>query len=241
MTKKIVVSIIIPVYNAEHYLKPCLNAVLRLKGASETEIILIDDGSTDRSPYILKEYMEKDPRITVITQKNKGASASRNLGITHAKGKYICFVDADDLVLPIMLEELLGKIGDSDVCVGKKIRWNQIKQFSRTDNWDEFSGTMEELEEHFSRYRRSMRGATGRLYRRDILKKHKIFFDEKLNYAEDMHFNYEYFTHVRKVTFADKPVYIYRIHNPESLSSKNAPLFLEQWKMEIECKKMLFN
>ena len=119
MTKNKSVSIIIPVFNAEHYLKPCLNGILRLKDAADTEIILIDDGSSDRSPYILKEYMEKDPRITVITQKNKGASASRNLGISHAKGKYICFVDADDLVLPNMLEELLGNIGDSDVCVGK--------------------------------------------------------------------------------------------------------------------------
>lgn len=228
------VSIIIPVYNAEEYLDECLTGVLKNEGC-DFEVIVVDDGSTDKSQQILKHYAKQDSRLKLITKKNTGASDTRNIGIEQAQGTYICFVDADDLVMPNMIETLLNEIGDADVCVGRKIRWNQIKEFSRTDSWESFRGTKEELKKDLRPYRRSMRGATGRLYKKEIIQKYKIRFLEKYNYAEDMHFNYEYFTHVKKVCFADPVVYTYRIHNPDSLSSKNAPFFLKQWEMEIHC------
>ena len=228
------VSIIIPVYNAEEYLDECMTSVLKMEG-DFFEVITIDDGSTDNSLEILRKYSQTDPRVKLFSKKNTGASDTRNIGIAQAKGKYICFVDADDIVMPNMLDSLLSEIGDADICVGRKIRWNQIKEFSRTDGWEPFRGTVKELKSHYRTYRRSMRGATGRLYRTDIIRKYDIRFRENCTYAEDMYFNYDYFCHIDKVCFADPTVYTYRIHNPESLSTKNAPFFLEQWRNEMKC------
>ena len=89
------VSVIIPVYNVEQYLRECLNSVIK-QTLKEIEIICVDDGSTDNSLDILKEYAEKDHRITIITQKNLHAGVARNAGLSIAKGEYLSFLDSDD-------------------------------------------------------------------------------------------------------------------------------------------------
>jgi len=99
------VSVIIPVYNVETYLTDCLDSVLS-QTLRETEIICINDGSADRSLDILKEYEEKDSRIKVLSQSNKGQGSARNLGIKAAHGEYICFVDSDDIILSDFLKKL---------------------------------------------------------------------------------------------------------------------------------------
>ena len=98
------VSVIIPIYNAENYLKQCLDSIVG-QTLKDIEIICVDDGSTDGSAEILREYQEKDARITVIRQENAGAGAARNKGLDKAKGKYLSFLDADDFFEPDMLEE----------------------------------------------------------------------------------------------------------------------------------------
>ena len=89
------ISVIIPVYNMEKYLRECLDSVIN-QTLKDIEIICVDDGSTDNSLEILKEYAKKDKRLKVFTQKNKGAGAARNLGLTHATGEYLAFLDGDD-------------------------------------------------------------------------------------------------------------------------------------------------
>ena len=89
------ISVIIPVYNVEKYLKRCLDSVVN-QSYKNLEIILIDDGSTDNSSKILKQYSQKDVRIIILNQKNLGAGAARNKGIKVATGKYIVFMDPDD-------------------------------------------------------------------------------------------------------------------------------------------------
>lgn len=96
-TPDIKVSVIIPVYNAEKYLRQCLDSVLD-QTLRDIEVICVDDGSTDSSLAIIREYAAKDPRLRLLTQPNSGAGAARNLGIENANGKYIAFVDADDWV-----------------------------------------------------------------------------------------------------------------------------------------------
>lgn len=98
------VSVIIPIYNAENYLKQCLDSIVG-QTLKDIEVICVDDGSTDGSAEILREYQEKDARITVIRQENAGAGAARNKGLDKAKGKYLSFLDADDFFEPDMLEE----------------------------------------------------------------------------------------------------------------------------------------
>ncbi len=100
------ISIIIPVYNKEQYLKRCIDSVLA-QTEKHFELLLVDDGSTDHSADICREYEKKDARICVIQRENGGASAARNTGIAEAKGEYIGFVDADDWIEPEMYEILL--------------------------------------------------------------------------------------------------------------------------------------
>ena len=101
MTKKI--SIIIPVYNVEKFLPACLDSVLN-QTLENFEVVCVNDGATDNSLNILKEYAQKDPRIKVITQENKGLSEARNTGLKNAQGEYILFLDSDDTIHPQTLE-----------------------------------------------------------------------------------------------------------------------------------------
>ena len=96
------ISVIIPAYNAENYIEECLNSILEENKIS-MEVICVDDGSTDRTLSILREYEEKDDRLRVITQKNAGAGAARNNGLKFARGEYLAFLDADDFFDPGML------------------------------------------------------------------------------------------------------------------------------------------
>ena len=98
------VSVIIPVYNSEKYIGECLESLLS-QTLSEIEIICVDDGSTDGSAEILMSYADKDPRVRVLNQENKGAGAARNYGLRESRGKYLSFLDSDDFFEPDMLEK----------------------------------------------------------------------------------------------------------------------------------------
>ena len=115
MTK---ISVIIPVYNSEKFLKKCLDSIIN-QTLNDIEIICIDDGSTDKSLRILNNFADKDNRITIINQKNSGPSAARNKGIENAKGEYIGFVDSDDWIDLDFYEKLYNsaKKHDADVAV----------------------------------------------------------------------------------------------------------------------------
>ena len=113
-----IVSVIIPVYNQEKYLEECLKSVCQ-QTLQNLEIICIDDGSTDSSLSILKEYQNQDSRIKVLSQQNGGAGTARNLGMKHASGTYLSFLDSDDCFVPAMLETMVTDIenNNSDVVV----------------------------------------------------------------------------------------------------------------------------
>lgn len=118
MKHRIFVSVILPVYNAEKYLRECLDS-LACQTLHEAEFICIDDGSTDNSRNILAEYAMRDSRFRLVVQENSGAGAARNAGIDLAKGEYLSFLDADDFFEPEMLEYAYtsAKRGDADVVV----------------------------------------------------------------------------------------------------------------------------
>lgn len=126
------VSIIMPVYNAERYLKETLDSVVR-QNFQKLEIILVDDGSTDSSLTILKDYEIADSRVHVFHQSNKGAGAARNLGMRHATGKYLLFLDCDDLFEMDMVEKMYVAAEEREVDV----------LVCRSDHFDDASGTSE--------------------------------------------------------------------------------------------------
>lgn len=100
------VSIIVPVYKVEKFLPKCIESVLN-QTYTDFELILVDDGSPDKSPEICDKYAELDKRVVVIHQKNAGVSAARNAGLENAKGEYIGFVDPDDWIAPKMYEQMI--------------------------------------------------------------------------------------------------------------------------------------
>ena len=108
------ISIIVPVYNAEKYIERCIESVLS-QSYSNIELILVDDGSKDKSYEICKKYAEMDSRVSLFRQKNNGASIARNTGIDNAKGDYIGFVDSDDCISSYMFEKLMDILQQYDV------------------------------------------------------------------------------------------------------------------------------
>ena len=103
------ISVIVPVYNVKDYLERCVKSIIN-QTEKDIEIILVDDGSTDGSSLICDELAKSDNRITVFHKANGGLSSARNCGIERAKGKYLCFIDSDDIISPYFVEHLLTLI-----------------------------------------------------------------------------------------------------------------------------------
>lgn len=120
------VSVIVPVYNAEKYLHECVNSICA-QTLQDIEIILVDDGSTDRSPCICDGYAAADARIQVIHKTNGRAASARNAGIRAATGEYIAFVDSDDWISPEMYEKMLAT--GADVCLCDYVRFSAEKEY----------------------------------------------------------------------------------------------------------------
>ena len=105
MRKHSLISVIVPIYKVQDYLKECIESIIN-QTYSDIEVILVDDGSPDRCPQMCDEWAKRDSRIRVVHKKNGGLSSARNAGLDVAKGEYISFVDSDDFVEETMLEEL---------------------------------------------------------------------------------------------------------------------------------------
>ncbi|MGN0514976.1 MAG: glycosyltransferase family 2 protein, partial [Lachnospiraceae bacterium] len=122
--KESLISVIVPVYNTEDYLRPCIESILR-QTYPYLQIILVNDGSTDHSGEICDEYKLKDSRIEVIHQENGGVSIARNIGMKLAKGEYVSFIDSDDYIHPQMYEFLLQSIKEDEysfsMVLGKRV------------------------------------------------------------------------------------------------------------------------
>lgn len=135
------VSVIVPVYNGEKYLRECLDSLLA-QTLEDLEIIVVDDGSTDGSAEICHEYLNRDPRrVRYMHTANSGQSAARNIGLDNATGKYIAFCDADDTYAPYAMEMLLTRMNDCDVaCAGfiwqnrAPSGWNYNNKFQKYDS-----------------------------------------------------------------------------------------------------------
>ena len=188
------ISVIMPVYQAERYLKDAVNSVLA-QSFTDFELLMIDDGSTDGSPQICDSLATQDARIRVIHQSNSGVSAARNKGIAMAKGEYISFVDADDLVRPNMLEVLYQNAcehGADISCCGL------VQVDLKGDNHTQYCTgervlvhDMEYLIRQFfinPVYKEVLYGAYNKIIRAEIVK--SVGFDTRFGIAEDLLFGF---------------------------------------------------
>lgn len=218
---KVKISIVIPVYNAEEYLDACLSSILS-QDMHSYEVILVDDGSTDSSPLICDRYSATDSRFRTIHKPNGGVSSARNAGIALAQGEYVMFVDSDDALAPSALSLMSSiTVGQPDIVIGGfNIYQGEIPFGTIIPYESEFyplAGLSELFDATMHRCGELFRGPWAKLYRLDVIRKNSLRFDEKLSYAEDKLFVYQFINNITSAAAVDTPVYEY-FRRPGTLS-----------------------
>ena len=230
-------TIIVPVYNVEKYLRKCLDSILA-QTIKDIEVIAINDGSTDSSLAILHEYEKKDKRLQAVSRENGGAGAARNTGLALAKGEFLFFHDPDDFCAPQMLERLVANAEqyNSDVVVAGRMLYDDaaasvIKEvhlpkhvvsakqpFDYRDVADRFFASF-----GFAPW--------NKLFRHDFIKKAKLRFQE-IPRTNDMYFVNIALASAKRISALDEALYYYRMNVKSSLQANNdkTPLmFFKSW------------
>lgn len=209
-----IISVIIPVYNVEQYLRECIDSVLA-SSFHDFELILIDDGSKDNSGSICDEYAVKDSRIKVLHVENGGVSKARNIGIKVSKAPWLTFIDSDDFVSTSFLSKLYSAIEEhSDVdfvhagCMLYGESHDTAKEYLYPDMYSDDKNFL------ISEFRGL---PFAKLFRRDIIINQNICFDELMKAQEDLLFCLDYICHVNKYVFQDSYEYFHRTDNQTSI------------------------
>jgi len=219
------VSVIIPVYNVEKYLRECIDSVLK-QTYTNYEVILVEDGSTDTSGQICDVYEGMDTRIRVIHQKNQGLSGARNTGFTEANGKYVYFLDSDDWILPETLEELVRKATEEKA----EVVFFEANSFA--DDPDEFQVEQRylrkydyETDEGYKvldrlQKQKEYHSAVPLLFlKKDFLEENAIQFEQGIVY-EDMLYTYEVYCKAKCVSHIRKAFYQRRYRSDSIMTSR---------------------
>ena len=241
------VSIIIPVYNAKHYLDKCLQSIEK-QIETDWECLIVDDGSNDGSVDICKTWERRDLRFKVLSQENCGVSVARNIALHMAEGDWITFVDADDWLDENFLSEMLSVADGCDIVLSGQIRefanYKQVYKPSENLVWPlnvEHALEFNSLNEKFLFY-----APHEKLFRKDLIIQNNLYFEPKCSYGEDLQFVYSYLEHVQTIATINKAMYHYRMANEGTLST----VFREnqfdedykQWKIVYnfyKCHKLL--
>lgn len=217
------VSVIVPVYNVEPYLSSCLVSCMQ-QTLKDIEIICINDGSTDHSLEILKEFQRADRRIRIIDKENGGLSSARNAGIRAARGEWIVFLDADDALSDNACERVWCESieGPTDIVVfgAQAFPW-----YPAPDPWLENNLRVET--QRFTGFRPeilfqkngSIPFVWRQAFRRTLLLENDLFFDEEVRFGEDTVFQLEVFPHAANFAYISDLLYHYRWCRPGSLMS----------------------
>ncbi len=206
------VSIIVPIYNAEKSIARCIDSILSQE-YTDFELILCDDGSTDKSGQIIDEYREKDERIRVLHKENTGVSDTRNQGIAVAKGKYIQFLDADDWITVDATKLLVRtmKEGGCDLVISDFYRVIGERISHKGDIDADGILTQEEFAEYMMVNPADFYYGVlwNKLYKREIIEKYHLKMDESVSWCEDFLFNLEYLLHTKRIAALQVPIYYY--------------------------------
>lgn len=212
------ISVIIPVYNVERYLNECLNSIL-VQTFNNIEIILVNDGSTDKTEEICDEFAKKDNRVHVFHKGNTGVASSRNIGVDLASGDFIIFVDGDDVADKEMIEVLYNNLKkyDADISICGLLNFDKKMPESILKNQETIvMNNIEAIESMF--YQRYFdTGPVAKLYKSSIVKKNR-FPDGKV--FEDLYTVYKFLNDAKKVVFTPDIHYYYR-QNEISLMHKD--------------------
>ena len=239
-------SIIIPVYNVEKYVKKCIESCMKQNiNSSEYEIIVVNDGSKDNSLNIIKELMPFFSNVSLVSQKNKGLGAARNKGLSLSKGKYIWFIDSDDWIEENCLAEIINKLANIDVlAMGYIAAYDQYsKNKPCVPNLNARSGK-ELLTSSF------IFPAQFYIYKKQFLENNKLYFHEGI-YHEDFEFTPRMLFYAENISILNHPIY-YFYKRPNSITTTANPKKsfdliiianrLSQFSETIDSKyKLIFN
>ncbi len=210
-----VLSCIMPVYNAAEYLEKSIQSVLD-QSFAWFELILVNDGSTDGSADLCAEFSRKDDRVQVITQANKGAAAARNAGIKAAQGRYITFVDADDVLLPKAFEKCVQAMENRELdLVSFDFAFCNPSDRTEATYLEFHADSLEEFWPHFVEYYRANQffSLCNKVYRTQLIKGLGLHFDETMRTGEDIQFNFSYFPNITRMEHIDTVFYEYWHHD----------------------------
>lgn len=241
----ILISIVVPIYNSEKYLEKCLDSILH-QTYRNLELICVDDGSTDHSAEIVKQYALKDSRVSFYEKESKGVSAARNYALEKCRGEYVLFVDSDDWIdLDICSEALeIAENEKADVVI-----WSYIREYPDHSKPTYILGRQKQIykDEAVRTLYRRMYGLVGdelsrpenantlvtvwgKLYKKDKLQDVKFTDLKDIGTSEDTLFNIEVFQKLRKVVYIPKCAYHYRKNNYASITTKYNPDLYKQWE-----------
>ena len=239
------ISVVIPVYNAEPYLRGCLDSVLR-SVYQDFEVILVNDGSADGSLAVCREYASRDDRVHLISQRNQGVSAARNRGLEACRGEWVVFVDADDPISP----DFLGLIAREEYQDQDLLLFDFARKEADLTAEDPAPEALRCGPEDVPGLMRSLilrlQLAEGgnlnfvspcaKAYRKDLIDRHAIRFSPELFYGEDKLFNAEYLAHTVRCVYLPAPVYYYNIHL-DSSSRRFNPGLVHNLPRQLELLK----
>lgn len=197
------ISIIIPIYKAEKSIRRCIDSVIA-QTYKDWELVLVDDGSPDKSGVICDEYQSKDSRIRVIHKPNGGVSSARNMGLDEAIGERICFVDADDALEPNFLSKMAVCSHDLVVCGFRSLQGLQITPDDIDVSGEAMGAYIPKI---FNSY--SAPAPWAKLFKKEIIDKYHIRFNRKLKLTEDTIFNFEYLSYCSDLRQIPDQLYIY--------------------------------
>lgn len=222
---KVKVSVIIPIYNAERYIRQCMDSLVK-QTLKEIEIICVNDGSTDHSEEILKEYSASDPRVRVLSQKNAGAGAARNTGLRNAGGEYLSFLDADDFFEPDMLEISYQKAkeGNAQIVVFGSDQYREDTDSFQTVDWVIRKHALPPYRPMNFRtftdnvFKVFVGWAWDKLFEREFIEKYDLLFQEQRT-SNDLLFVFTALVLAERIEVEYKILVHQRRNNPASLSN----------------------
>lgn len=236
---KPIISIIVPIYNVEQFLHCCIDSILA-QTFTDWELLLIDDGSPDRSGEICDEYAAKDSRVRVFHKENGGVSNARNLGLDNARGEWVTFVDADDIIQPGFLRGLLAPTEEYealDFVQAGCCNYRNEKIVGIEQQYELYVGNDPAyLFNHF-------RGLTfSKLFRLENVNHWSdglpLRFDEEMRIAEDMAFTLDYILSVGRYAFVPETGYLYRRDNEGSATKTT---LMSNFNFEVHAFVHLYN
>lgn len=219
------VSVVVPVNNVEDYLEECVKSI-QIGVYKNIEIVLVENGSTDSTGLICDQLAANDKRISVFHMDSIGVSSARNFGINKSQGEYVCFVDADDIVSKDYIQYLITLVLEkkADIALSTNITTfcnsgNPIKDTEKIKVVERV-GNSEDALEKILLYQMTVVSCFSKIFKKSFLIKENIRFIDDLFIGEGFNFNVLAFSRTNKIVFSNKPIYFYRINNPNSAMTK---------------------